>query len=122
MVPSAAPCRPHLAQHAVACHDAAHFGHLPLSAGACPQRHQHALLLVPPPSTPGTPIAHPIFSGQARYAAGVREVLENYFEGKEIRTPYQIVTNGNLAGAGAHAYSKGNATGGSEDAVGKVKS
>merc|ERR1719460_299060 len=62
------------------------------------------------PHTSGTTL-----SAQARYAAGVREILECYFEGKEIRTPYQIVTNGQLAGAGAHAYSKGNATGGSED-------
>jgi len=59
-------------------------------------------------------------SAQTRYAAGVREILENMFAGKEIRNPYQIVTNGALAGAGAHAYSKGNATGGSEEAVGKV--
>ena len=58
---------------------------------------------------------------QTRYAAGVREILENYFDKKEIRNDYQIVTNGNLAGVGAHSYSKGNATGGSEDAVGKVK-
>merc|ERR1712066_518345 len=56
-------------------------------------------------------------SAQARYAAGVREILECYFAGKEIRTPYQIVTNGQLAGAGAHAYSKGDATGGSEEAA-----
>lgn len=60
-------------------------------------------------------------SAQTRYAAGVREILEHYFDEKEIRNEYQIVTNGELAGAGAHAYSKGNATGGSEEAVGKVK-
>ena len=58
---------------------------------------------------------------QTRYASGVREILEHYFDNEEIRNPYQIVTNGQLAGAGAHAYSKGNATGGSEEAVGKVK-
>lgn len=60
-------------------------------------------------------------SAQTRYAAGVREILECFFEGKEIRTPYQIVTNGALAGAGAHAYSEGNATGGSEEAVGRTR-
>lgn len=60
-------------------------------------------------------------SAQTRYAAGVREILEHYFEEKEIRDDYQIVTNGNLAGVGAHSYSKGNATGGSEEAVGKIK-
>merc|ERR1719195_1817937 len=56
-------------------------------------------------------------SAQARYAAGVREILECHFEGKPIRNEYLIVQNGQLAGAGAHAYSKGNATGGSEEAV-----
>jgi formate dehydrogenase len=64
------------------------------------------------PHTSGTTL-----SAQARYCAGVREILECHFEGKEIRTPYQIVTNGQLAGAGAHAYSKGDATGGSEEAA-----
>ena len=57
-------------------------------------------------------------SAQTRYAAGVREILEDYFAGREIREPYQIVTNGKLAGAGAHAYSKGNATSGCEEAIG----
>ena len=59
-------------------------------------------------------------SAQARYAAGVREILECYLDGKPIREAYQIVTNGKLAGAGAHAYSEGNTTKGSEEAVGKV--
>ncbi len=59
-------------------------------------------------------------SAQARYAAGVREILECYLDGKEIPKPYQIVTDGKLAGAGAHAYSPGNATGGSEEASGKA--
>lgn len=67
------------------------------------------------PHTSGTTL-----SAQARYAAGVREILECYFDGKPIREPYQIVSAGKLAGAGAHAYSEGNATGGSEEAVGKV--
>merc|ERR1719150_564293 len=56
-------------------------------------------------------------SAQTRYADGVREILECYFEGKPIRKEYQIVMNGKLAGAGAHAYSEGNATGGSEEAA-----
>jgi len=55
-------------------------------------------------------------SAQARYAAGVREILECYFEGKPIRDEYLIVQNGALAGTGAHSYSGGNTTGGSEEA------
>jgi len=68
------------------------------------------------PHTSGTTL-----SAQTRYAAGVREILECMFAGKEIRTEYQILTNGKLAGAGAHAYSEGNTTGGSEKAIGKTK-
>jgi len=60
-------------------------------------------------------------SAQARYAAGVREILECHFEQRPIRNEYLIVQDGKLAGAGAHAYSKGNATGGSEEAA-KFKS
>ena len=56
-------------------------------------------------------------SAQARYAAGTREILECYFEGRPIRDEYLIVKDGELAGAGAHAYSAGNATGGSEEAA-----
>jgi formate dehydrogenase len=56
-------------------------------------------------------------SAQARYAAGVREVLECWFEGRPIRNEYLIVDGGKLAGAGAHSYSAGNATGGSDEAV-----
>jgi formate dehydrogenase len=56
-------------------------------------------------------------SAQARYAAGVREILECYFEGRPIRDEYLIVEGGHLAGAGAHSYSEGNATGGSEEAA-----
>ena len=55
-------------------------------------------------------------SAQTRYAAGVREVLECWFEGRPIRDEYLIIKDGNLAGVGAHSYSKGNATGGSEEA------
>lgn len=56
-------------------------------------------------------------SAQARYAAGVREILECYFEGRPIRNEYFIVDNGHLAGVGAHSYSKGNTTKGSEEAA-----
>ncbi|WP_234840751.1 transposase, partial [Sinorhizobium meliloti] len=51
---------------------------------------------------------------QARYAAGTREILECWFEGRPIREEYLIVSGGNLAGAGAHSYSAGDATRGSE--------
>jgi formate dehydrogenase len=60
-------------------------------------------------------------SAQSRYAAGVREILECWFAGKDLRSEYLIVDKGNLAGAGAHSYSAGNATSGSEEAV-KFKS
>ncbi len=56
-------------------------------------------------------------SAQARYAAGTREILECYFEGRPIRENYLIVHEGRLAGAGAHSYSPGNATGGAEEAA-----
>ncbi|HEV3230485.1 MAG TPA: NAD-dependent formate dehydrogenase [Solirubrobacteraceae bacterium] len=56
-------------------------------------------------------------SAQARYAAGVREILECWFDGRPIREEYLIVDQGRLAGAGAHSYSAGDATGGSEEAV-----
>jgi formate dehydrogenase len=39
-------------------------------------------------------------SGQARYAAGTREILECWFENRPIRPEYLIVQGGNLAGAG----------------------
>lgn len=53
-------------------------------------------------------------SAQARYAAGTREILECFFEGRPIRSEYLIVQNGQLAGTGAHSYSEGNATEGAE--------
>jgi len=55
-------------------------------------------------------------SAQARYAAGVREILECWFDGRPIREEYLIVDGGKLAGAGAHSYSAGDTTGGSEEA------
>jgi formate dehydrogenase len=56
-------------------------------------------------------------SAQARYAAGTREILECWLQGKPLRNEYLIVDGGKLAGAGAHSYTAGNATLGSEEAV-----
>ena len=64
------------------------------------------------PHTSGTSL-----SAQTRYADGVREILECFFEKKEIRNQYLIVKDGELAGMGAHSYSKGTATDGSEEAA-----
>jgi formate dehydrogenase len=64
------------------------------------------------PHTSGTSL-----SAQARYAAGTREILECWFEGRPIREEYLIVDRGELAGTGAHSYSAGNATKGSEEAA-----
>jgi formate dehydrogenase len=55
-------------------------------------------------------------SAQARYAAGTREILECFFADKPIRDEYLVVKGGKLAGVGAHSYSAGDATGGSEEA------
>lgn len=62
-------------------------------------------------------IAGTSLPAQARYAAGVREILECWFEGRPIRNEYLIVNAGQLAGIGAHSYTAGNTTGGSEEAV-----
>lgn len=56
-------------------------------------------------------------SAQARYAAGTREILECWFDGRPIREEYLIVAGGSLAGAGAHSYSPGDATAGSDEAA-----
>ena len=64
------------------------------------------------PHTSGTSL-----SAQARYAAGAREILECWLDGRPIREEYLIVDGGKLAGAGAHSYSAGDATGGSEEAA-----
>jgi formate dehydrogenase len=65
------------------------------------------------PHISGTSLA-----AQARYAAGVREILECWFSGRPIRDEYLIVHGGKLAGVGAHSYSAGNATGGSRKRYG----
>jgi len=64
------------------------------------------------PHTSGTSL-----SAQARYAAGAREILECWFDGRPIREEYLIVDRGHLAGAGAHSYSEGDATSGSDEAA-----
>ena len=64
------------------------------------------------PHTSGTSL-----SAQARYSAGVREILECWLDGRPIREEYLIVQGGALAGTGAHSYSEGDATGGSEEAA-----
>ena len=64
------------------------------------------------PHTSGTSL-----SAQARYADGVREILECFFDKKPISDQYLIVKDGQLAGMGAHSYSKGSATSGSEEAA-----
>jgi formate dehydrogenase len=64
------------------------------------------------PHTSGTSL-----SAQARYAAGTREILECWLAGRPIREEYLIVDGGRLAGAGAHSYSAGDATSGSDEAA-----
>ncbi len=54
------------------------------------------------PHTSGTTL-----SAQARYAAGTREILECWLEGRPIREEYLIAQGGTLAGAGAHSYTSG---------------
>ena len=56
-------------------------------------------------------------SAQARYAAGTREILECFLAGRPIRDEYLIAEGGHLAGTGAHSYSEGDTTGGSEEAA-----
>ena len=51
------------------------------------------------PHTSGTSL-----SAQARYAAGVREILECSWDGRPIRDEYLIVQGGALAGTGARSY------------------
>jgi formate dehydrogenase len=44
--------------------------------------------------------------GQARYAAGTREILESFFAGQPIRPEYVIVQGGKYDGTGAHSYAQ----------------
>ena len=64
------------------------------------------------PHTSGTSL-----SAQARYADGVREILECFFDGLPIRDQYLIVKDGKLAGMGAHSYTEGSSTSGFEEAA-----
>ncbi|MBT1003878.1 NAD-dependent formate dehydrogenase [Paenarthrobacter sp. DKR-5] len=43
---------------------------------------------------------------QAKYAAGTREILEDFFSGRPLRPEYLIVEGGAYAGTGAHSYAK----------------
>jgi formate dehydrogenase len=81
----------------------------------------------PPPDHPWRTMPHegmtPHISGsslaaQARYAAGTREILECFLDGRPIREEYLIVSGGHLAGTGAHSYSAG-ADPGAADAEGR---
>ena len=71
--------------------------------------------MVPTAGAQGPPTPHisgaPL-SAQARYAAGTREILECWFEGRPIGDEYLIVDGGK--GTGARSYSAGDATGGAE--------
>ncbi|MFD4606122.1 NAD-dependent formate dehydrogenase [Streptomyces sp. NPDC058464] len=67
----------------------------------------------PPPDHPWRTMPHeamtPHVSGstlsaQARYAAGTREILECWLDGRPIRPDYLIVEGGGLAGTGASSY------------------
>jgi formate dehydrogenase len=49
-------------------------------------------------------ISGAFLSGQARYAAGTLEILQNYLEGTPIREEYLIVDGGAFAGTGARSY------------------
>ncbi len=49
-------------------------------------------------------------SAQARYAAGTREILEDYLAQRPIRDEYLIVDGGSLAGTGAASYTAGSGT------------
>jgi formate dehydrogenase len=46
-------------------------------------------------------------SAQARYAAGTREIIEDFLAGRPIREEYLIVAGGALAGTGAKSYTAG---------------
>jgi len=88
-------------------------GHLAGYAGDVwfpqPAAHDHPWRTMPnhgmTPHISGTTL-----SAQARYAAGVREILECWFAKQPIRSEYLIVEGGKLAGKGAHSYTASNTT------------
>ena len=100
--------------------DALEEGHLAGYAGDVwfpqPAPNDHVWRTMPnhgmTPHTSGTSL-----TAQARYAAGVREILEKMFAGETQRDEYTIVSNGGLAGVGARSYTEGSATSGSEEAA-----
>ncbi|MFE0186891.1 NAD-dependent formate dehydrogenase [Streptomyces sp. NPDC058989] len=49
-------------------------------------------------------VAGTTLSAQARYAAGTREILECWLDGRPVRPEYLIVDGGGLAGTGARSY------------------
>jgi formate dehydrogenase len=49
-------------------------------------------------------------SAQARYAAGTREILDDFLAARSIRDEYLIVAGGSLAGTGAKSYTVGGGT------------
>ena len=57
-----------------------------------------------------------IYSAMKYWGKKPHNIWHEYIK-KPIRDQYLIVKNGQLAGMGAHSYSKGSATGGSEEAV-----
>ncbi|WP_343601475.1 NAD-dependent formate dehydrogenase [Mycobacterium sp.] len=65
------------------------------------------------PNNAMTPhISGSTLAAQARYAAGTREILEDWFAGRPIREEYLIVDGGRLAGTGAKSYTAGTGPGG----------
>ncbi|MGH3958500.1 NAD-dependent formate dehydrogenase [Mycobacterium sp.] len=63
------------------------------------------------PNNAMTPhISGSTLSAQTRYAAGTREILEDWFAGRPIREEYLIVDGGRLAGTGAASYTAGGGT------------
>ncbi|WP_119342857.1 NAD-dependent formate dehydrogenase [Facilibium subflavum] len=89
--------------------DAIESGHLAGYAGDVwypqPAQQDHPWRTMPKnamtPHTSGTSL-----SAQARYADGVREILENFFAGNPIRNEYLIVSDGDYVGTGKHSYAK----------------
>jgi formate dehydrogenase len=69
------------------------------------------------PHTSGTSL-----SAQARYAAGTREILECWLEGRPIRDEYLIVDRGRLAGTGARSYNAVGTTGADQVAAQRKRS
>ena len=63
---------------------------------------------------PGRPCVYEAWNTSVHDHASL---IECYLDKKPIRTEYLIVDQGKLAGAGAHSYTAGDATKGSEEAT-----